>query len=304
VSGFVVCPACGTRIKAGRPHCLHCFAPLPHPDVEVRPPIWESIGLSRGQQVVFGIAASVIVLALVGVIWGTWPAGPEDEAPPVANQNRTAAPAPASPSALATPDRTEAAPVPEPEEIADGRTRELTPEIRASLDAARVAYEQALTRTPDDPEVLNNLGRTLAQLNHPEEAIPRLERAVALVPTNAKYHVSLARAAAALGQGSRAAEQYREAARLLPEDYATRYTLALALQKNGDHESALPEFEHAIAMAPADASPHRAYAVSLEQLGRTADAIREYRRYLEMRPSAPDASRLRAHIESLASAQH
>ncbi|HMF93872.1 MAG TPA: tetratricopeptide repeat protein [Vicinamibacterales bacterium] len=300
MGGFVVCPACGTRIKAGRPYCLRCFAALP--DADARPPIWESLGLSRGHEATFAIIASLIVLALVGVIWSTWPGRPDDEAHPVASQNKAAAPA-AAPAPAATPEGTDTAPAAQADEIAGGRTGELTAEARASLEGARVAYEQALTKTPDNPEVLNNLGRTLAQLNRPDEALPRFERAVALAPDTASYHASLARTAAALGQGSRATEQFREAARLLPEDFATRYTLAMALQRNGDHEAALPEFERAIALAPADASPHRAYAISLEQLGRTPDAVREYRRYLEMRPSAPDAPRLRAHLEALASAQ-
>lgn len=304
MSGFVVCPACGTRIKAGRQHCLRCFRPLPDPDVPVQPPIWESLGLSQGKQMIIGIGTSILVVVLVGIIWSTWPSPPDDESQPVAP--RTATPAPATgptPSASAAPASTEPASVAASTDSADPAKRALSPDERASLDASRVAYEQALTKTPDDPEVLNNLGHALARLNHPDEALARFARAIELAPGHATYHVNMARAADALGQGSRAVEQYREAVRLLPGDFATRYTLAMALQKNGDHLDALPEFERTIALGPADAGPHLAYAVSLEQLQRTPDAIREYRRYLEMRPSAPDAGTLRAHIESLRSAQ-
>jgi Flp pilus assembly protein TadD len=303
VPGFVVCPACGTRIKAGRRHCLRCFEPLPDPDVPVRPAIWESLGLSQRTLMLVAIGASMLVLALAGVIWSTWPVPPDEETRPVAGRNGPAAPESRVPPASAAPDRTETAPVAEPAEVAETRARELTPAERASLESSRVAYEQALAKTPDDPEVLNNLGQTLARLNHLDEALARFGRAVELVPANARYHSNTARVAATLGQGSRAVAEYREAAALLPADYATRYTLALALQKNGDNEAALPEFERAVALAPADAGPHRAYAVSLEQLQRMPDAVREYRRYLEMRPSAPDAAALRAHIESLLSAQ-
>jgi tetratricopeptide (TPR) repeat protein len=303
VSGFVVCPACGTRIKAGRRHCLRCFETLPDPDVPVRPPIWESLALSQGAKMAVGIGASALVVALVGVIWSTWPAPIDDEARPAVGG--TAAPArPAALSPASTiPNQTDPAPLEQAAEIVEAKPRELSSADRASLEASRGAYEQALAKTPDDPEALNNLGQTLARLNRPEEALPRFARAVELAPTNARYHINMARTASTLGQGSRAVAEYREAVGLLPEDYAMRYTLAVTLQKNGDHASALPEFERAIALAPTDASLHRAYAVSLEQLQRVPEAVREYRRYLEMRPSAPDAAGLRAHIEGLRSGE-
>lgn len=309
MSGFVVCPACGTRIKAGRQHCLRCFAPLPDPEAPIRPPVGESLGLSQGQLMIVGIGASLLVLSLVAVIWSTWPEPPDDEARPAAAQPvRPAAPvAPASataaPSASAAPGGSEPAPAAEPAGIAEIKSTEINPADRAALEASRATYEEALAKTPDDPETLNSLGRVLGRLNRPDEAIARFERAIALAPAVATYHLNLAHLAADVGQRNRAVEEYREVARLLPQDYATRYTLALALQKNGDNEAALSEFERAIALAPADASLHLAYAVSLEQLQRVPDAVREYRRYLEMRPAAPDAETIKAHIEALRSGQ-
>ena len=82
MSGFVVCKACGTRIKAGRGHCLRCFAPLPDPDVPVRPPLSESLGLSRNQGMLFAAGTAVAVVLLAMVIWQTWPVPADDEAQP------------------------------------------------------------------------------------------------------------------------------------------------------------------------------------------------------------------------------
>jgi Flp pilus assembly protein TadD len=302
VAGFVVCRACGTRIKAGRTHCLRCFAPLPEPDELVRPPVWESLGLGQDKVMMIGIAALVLVVALGAVIWSTWPERLTDEAQPVASQNavpQTSAGAPSSAASLPSPSEGAGA----PPAVAEPVTPTLTPQDRAALEASRTAYEQVVAKAPTDTDALNNLGQTLTRLNLPGDAIPFFERAIAVSPDNARYHANLARAAAMLGQGARAVQEYREVARLLPEDYATRYTLAVALQKNGDHEAALPQFERAIALAPSDASPHRAYAVSFDQLRRGSDAVREYRRYLEMRPSAPDAQEIRARIQALAPSQ-
>ncbi|MCU1385082.1 MAG: repeat-containing protein [Acidobacteria bacterium] len=300
--GFVVCRACGTRIKAGRLHCLRCFEPLPQPHEPVRLPIWESLGLEQSKLWMVGIGASLLVLALVTVIWRTWPEQIDDAPRAVAANARPAGSAPTAvaPSVPVAPDRTEGAA--EPAVAADPNTATLTAENRAALEALRATSEQAVAKAPTDTEALNTLGQTLARLNLPGDAIPFFERAIALAPDNARYHANLARAAATLAQGARAVHEYGEVARLLPQDYATRYTFAVALQKNGDNEAALPEFERAIALAPSDASPHRAYAISLEQLQRVPEAIREYRRYLEMRPSAPDADEVKARIQALGSA--
>lgn len=301
MSGFVVCPACGTRIKAGRQHCLRCFEPLPDPGVPVRPPIWESFALSQEKLMIAGVVVSVLVVALVAVIWSTAPAQIDDVARPVGAPNGQ--PAPAAPAAAAAaPETVDPAAAALPALVSQ-KPAELTAAERGSLEAVAAAQEQTLAKTPDDPEASNNLGQTLMTLGRADDAIARFERASALAPGNVRYHLNIARAAVALGRAGRAIEANREAVRLLPQDFATRYTLALALQKSGDHEAALVEFERAIALAPAEASPHRAYAVSLEQLRRGPAAVREYSRYVEMRPSAQDAEAVRSHIKALGSPQ-
>src|SRR5262249_7181575 len=142
VSGFVVCPGCGTRIKSGRPHCLRCFALLPQPDVRSRPPIWESLDLSRSQLTALAVGTSVLVTALLAVIWTTAPARAYDEARPVASVTRAAAPRPATqPGEAAAPDRVEPPAAVAQQEIDQARPKELTPDVRASLEAARTSYE-------------------------------------------------------------------------------------------------------------------------------------------------------------------
>src|SRR4029079_7536765 len=97
-----VCPQCGTRIKAGRAHCLRCLADLPAPDAPLRLPVWVSLGLSQQQQVTLGIVASVIVFALVAVIWQTTP-GAVDDVPRPAPELATAPPRPPAPEPSEAP---------------------------------------------------------------------------------------------------------------------------------------------------------------------------------------------------------
>ena len=93
-----------------------------------------------------------------------------------------------------------------------------------------------------------------------------------------------------------------EAARLFPDDYATQFNLALAVQRSGDAQAAIPEFEKAIRLAPAEASFHLALGNSLQAAGRLPEARKAFETYLEMEPSAPDAAKVKAHIEVLSAA--
>jgi Flp pilus assembly protein TadD len=305
LSGYVVCASCGARIKAGRQHCLRCFEPLPDPDIPVKPPIWESLGLSQDKLMIFGIVASVAVLSLVAVIWSTWPDRLDDVAQPASGQaappRPTAAPAAPEPAPAET---AVSAPAyqPAPAMAVDSNRTAAATFNAGDFASARAAYERSLVQRPDDPETLNNLGQVLVRMNQPTEAIARFERAIALAPTKSAYHFNLAHTVAQLGQLDRAVTEYREAVRLFPDDYATQFNLAMTLQAKGDAQGAIPEFQRAITLAPGEPSFHLSLGLSLEKVGRAADAVREYRQYLEMEPTSPDAAKLKAHIDVLSSA--
>jgi Flp pilus assembly protein TadD len=310
---FVVCPACGTRIKAGREFCLRCFGPLPTPDQPLKPPIWESIGLSDNKkQIVAGVVAALVV-ALGVVIYITEPPDVDDTPRPgaMAVTPRPAAPAvqPASstpatsvqPAAAPTSDATEGAAIFTPTQPKPSAP--LSEADIATLETRRTSYESQLAKTPDDTSLLNDLGLVLDQLGRSADAIPRFERAIQLAPDQPNYHFNLAHAAIAAGLWDQAVTQYREAARLRPQDYVPQFALALTLHRKGDDVAAIPEFQKTLKLSPNDASAHLSLGVSLETVGRVDDAIKEYRRYLAIQPGSPDAERLRSHLQGLEAAK-
>ena len=66
MAGYVVCQACGTRIKAGRGHCLKCFEPLPHPDDPVAVPLSVSLGLLKPNQMILGgVAVAIVAVCMI-----------------------------------------------------------------------------------------------------------------------------------------------------------------------------------------------------------------------------------------------
>jgi Flp pilus assembly protein TadD len=302
VSGFVVCRKCGTRIKAGRGHCLKCFEPLPDPEEEVAPPLSESLGLSRSTQKAVWAGATVAAALLGFVIWQTWPTREDDVAQSVdtatvaAAQARTpaAAPAPVSPEAPDPTSRPAAEPsssdVPVP-------TSASAPET--NLEALRADYVQKLGDDPKDPVLLNKLGEVLVRMGRIDEAAGRFARAVALQPLEPAYRVNLARATGELGQTDRSIDQYREAARLRPNDYDILNGLGLALQKKGDDHAAVTEFTKAREANPAAPGAALGLATSLEKLGRVDEAVEAFNQYLDVATSPAEITRVKAHLALL-----
>lgn len=298
---FVVCPSCGTRIKAGREFCLRCFEPLPTPDRPVRPPIWVSFGLSETKVQAIVIAVGALVVGLGVVIYLTEPPAVDETARPAVSA--TPRPAPAA-TAASSSDSTTAAPaasatVSGAASFEPTITQNQAPADRAALDAKRVALEAELGKRPNDAPLLNDLGLVLDQLGRSADAISFLERAVALDASQLRFHMNLAHAAMGAGLWDRAIGELREATRLKPDDHLAQYMVGLTFHKKGDDQSAIPEFQRTLAIAPNDASAHLSLAVSLEAVGRVDEAIPEYRRFLQLQPNSVDAPRLREHLQAI-----
>jgi Flp pilus assembly protein TadD len=304
MSGFVVCPNCGARIKAGRGHCLRCFETLPVEGATGPEAWWESLQLSQGATLIAGVVLTLAALLLSAVIW-------ETATPTVDNVARPASGAVARPASGAASHEAArgvvnsspaASLIPDPSFVdpAHAGADSLAP---GDAEAARTTYEESVANHPNDPEALHNLGQALIRLGKVDEAIPRFERAAALAPDKWAYRFNLAYAAGQLSQWDRAATVYRQAAAISPTDGASQFNLAMALHKKGADAAAIPEFEKAIELAPNEPSFRLSLGISLEKVGHIVEAANAYRTFLEMDPGSPDADTLKAHLEALLAAQ-
>jgi tetratricopeptide (TPR) repeat protein len=292
---YIVCPACGARIKATRERCLRCFEPL-HVD-ESTLPVWRSLKTSdRAGMIVAGVAGAAVV-AFAVILWVTRQPDTNAEARPAPNAAKT----------VVKPAETqEAAPAPDAPAVGDAS---LAANTRVGANAllnagdvpkSREQFEAALQLKPDDPEALNGLGLALERAGSLADAIAKFKRAAELVPDKWAYRFNLAHAEGRVNQWDQAIADYRQAIKLSPEDYPTQYNLALALHKKGDEQAAIVEYQKAIALAPSEPSFYLSLGVSLERVGRLADAVKAYKSYLELAPDADDASRVKEHIDVLA----
>jgi tetratricopeptide (TPR) repeat protein len=123
------------------------------------------------------------------------------------------------------------------------------------FDEAARLYREMLQALPDEPGLLMNLGMALAMGGHEQQAIPPLERAIALNPT------------------------------LIPA-YLFLGTSHLAL---GNSTEAVGPLERVVAADATDVDNRRLLAQAYAGAGRVADAVTELHRITELAPKLPAA---------------
>lgn len=292
---YVVCRACGARIKASRDRCLRCLQPL-HVD-ESTLPVWKSLKTSDRAGLIAGGIAALVVVGFAFILYTTQETVDTEARPaPNAAVATKASPAPAAvePTVTAQPAGIGDA------EVAATRRDAGTALTNGDVPRSREQFEEALRTKPDDPESLNGLGLALERANDLNGAVARFKRAAELVPDKWSYRFNLAHAEGRLNQLDQAIADYREAIKLSPDDYPTQYNLALLLHKKGDEQAAIVEYQKAITLAPGEPSFYLSLGISLERVGRMADAVKAYKQYLELAPDADDASRVKEHVDLLA----
>ena len=105
---------------------------------------------------------------------------------------------------------------------------------RQEREAAIVKYRAALRVRPHDPQILTNLGATLAETGHLTEALGALREAVRLRPEHVDSQLNLASALELDRKPALAVVAYREALRLRPSSIRAKRQLAWLLATTDD----------------------------------------------------------------------
>jgi len=298
MSEVVRCGRCGVRYDGRHAKCPRCRGSAPRPVA--------AVGTSSPAAAVPLGRLGAVILALVVVmatfIWAVQPANlAEAKAEPLAAgvtregrgplaalvRGQDAAPIVAS-------DR-----VPTELPFVDSEFEARQAYRRGEYDAALERFKEEISLHPTDPSACSNAGQVLIRMGHPMDALPFLEKAVALSPGQWTFRFNLARGHGAVGNWERAAAEYQEAAQLFPNDHATTFNLAQALHRAGREDEAVARYRDAIALKPDDATFQLALGVSEEKLGQRAEAVAAYRRFIEMAPEAKEAEGAKARVERL-----
>ena len=152
----------------------------------------------------------------------------------------------------------------------------ITAHARGDLVEAENRYRAALAAASEHPTALHYLGVILYQHNRPAEALPLLDRAVALVPHEPEFHNNRGLALSAALRDREAVAAHRRALELKPDHPGAWNNLGLALQMVGDIDGALAAFRSGLVIAPEFPQLHWNLALALLLQGNYAEGWREY----------------------------
>ena len=155
-------------------------------------------------------------------------------------------------------------------------------EARANLAGAELLVRE----NPDNAENQRFLGGAYVDVGRIDEAIPHLERALALDPRSASAHNEMAGARLRQGRTPEALEHFRQASVLAPDDDRLHFNLGRALSAAGRSADAAREFERALTLNPDLAGAHNELGVLLFSQGQLARALTHLQRAVDLDPDS------------------
>lgn len=205
------------------------------------------------------------------------PAGPDR---PVRQEETVAAPPPVASVTVDEPSprfRLTVEPAPAADELF---RRGVAAHRRGALEEAVRYYRQAVEQTPDDAEIVNNLGTAYRSLGRLADAETHFRRAVALNPAYAAAWSNLGVVLDALGREDEAVAAYREALRQDPANAGAKINLAQAYHGLGMAEQAAALLREVLNRDPASPEAHYALARVLDEQQDRVAAARHYEAFL------------------------
>lgn len=160
---------------------------------------------------------------------------------------------------------------------------------QSDFTAAIDAYQLVLDKTPNDFEVLNNLGNAKAGLGDHEDAVNALKRAIAIDENAAPTYLNLAAALIALEQNHEAEDILKNALARFPEDARPAYELYIHYKSIFKQDEAFASIKEAVLRNPNDPNIQLKLAIEYGVARQTQDAERAYRRVIELDPLEQDA---------------
>lgn len=149
------------------------------------------------------------------------------------------------------------------------------------------ALGQALTLTPDDPEILAVQGRLKHRLGNVDDAINNLKRAVALRPNYAKAHNYLGYIYYTQAKFDPALEHADKACQYAPDDVNNLNTLGNVLAKRFEYTRAREVLARATKLAPDEFLSWNNLGNIQMEMGELDGAIKSYRRAHQCQLTAP-----------------
>lgn len=151
-------------------------------------------------------------------------------------------------------------------------------------EAAIPILENGLTLSPDNPELLNVLGKALKDLGRFDEAIAKYERALAKKPDYAEAYNNLGVLFRQIGRHEKAADNFKTALQYNPNCFEAYYNIACIEKTNGNFDEAIDNFSKSIQLNKNFYAAYNDLANTYQEIGRHEEAISLYQQIISKNP--------------------
>ncbi len=169
---------------------------------------------------------------------------------------------------------------------------------------AILAFEDAVKKAPDLPEVRVNLALAYLRASRTDDAIAQLEKAAAMAPDQPHILVRLGGAYVEARKNDRAIEALEKGLAGLPDladplAYDATVTLGAVYFAVGQNEQAIARFEKALAAKPGAAAPTLGLGKAFFSKGEVDKALKHFEAVVASAPGTPEAAQAEAFIKEL-----
>lgn len=156
------------------------------------------------------------------------------------------------------------------------------------LTEALAHYAAILERDSSHPEALHFQGLLAHQTGRTQEALPLIERSLALRPKNVLFLTNTGLILQAIGDWKKAETIYRELTCLVPTNGKAWYSLGCTLLENNKIDEAEQAYRKAVELPDVDPEYWKQWGITLLKLGRPGDAeeaLRCFKRVIAADPN-------------------
>jgi Flp pilus assembly protein TadD len=171
------------------------------------------------------------------------------------------------------------------------RTQAIVLSLQGRFPESEAFAREALQLSPDDVDVLNELGVAVWRQGRPVEAEAIYLRARDLKPDDFRILNNLGLALYNQGRIDEAGDCYRRALELQPATFDARMNLGIVLSDQGHFDEAMTWFQAAHELRPDSADILQNLGMNLGRQGRWPEAIDYYQQALKRKPDFPEVHR-------------
>lgn len=179
---------------------------------------------------------------------------------------------------------------------------------RGDNQAAAQAFEAAVQKAPELPEVRVNLALTYLRLSRTADAVAQLEQAAALAPNEPRVLFQLGGAYIELKDLDKAIAALEKGLAKQPDlketlAYEAAVTLGAVYFAKGDNDKAMAQFEKSLAVKPDAAAPKLGLGKVHFSQGNVDRALQLFQQVVASMPGSPEAAEAEAFIKELEKAK-